>query len=147
MKYLYPLACILFFSSCNDNNNNKPIDEWELNKNTRILNNENSSYQEARRLAQANIGSFIKSFDNNRDSLEFYIKAGFSDERGAENMWVRVYSVGDSMLGVLDNNPITIRKNRLGDSVVVNIIEIVDFSIYKGDSVIQGNYLNQVLEK
>ncbi len=62
-------------------------------------------------------------------------------------MWVRVYSVGDSMLGVLDNNPITIRKNRLGDSVVVNIIEIVDFSIYKGDSVIQGNYLNQVLEK
>lgn len=148
MKYLIFLAItLLCLLSCADKNA-APINKWELDTNTRSLNVTNPSYQEARQLAQADISRFVELFRVKSDSLEFYIKTSFSDEMGVEHMWVSVYSVeGDSVLGTVDNDPIKIQKKQFGDSVIVNIRDIGDFSVYKGDSIIFGDYLNQALSK
>ncbi|WP_165929493.1 DUF2314 domain-containing protein [Pseudocnuella soli] len=122
--------------------------KWERDSNTRAIRTTDQAYLYSVSKAQAELATFTSIFSQRHDSLDFYIKASFTDENGTEHMWVDVYSIlKDTAFGTLGNDAIKVKYLQFGDSVNIALNKIEDFTIYKNDSVIAGDFLNQALSK
>ena len=152
MKYTYSIIISIIFSLSNFScNQNKPeeikSESWDV-KNTRIV----ESYDEVNRIAiknaQDSLGLFFDLYsENKKNSFEFYIKSKFSDGKGIENMWSKVNSIiSDTFFATLDNEPLKLANIKLGDHIKVVKENVEDWSIYDGDSLLFGNFIQRHLK-
>jgi uncharacterized protein YegJ (DUF2314 family) len=91
--------------------------------------------------------AFQAASDEDRET--FACKIGFSDEgqEQSEFMWVSIKSIdGETISGVLDNEPISVKSVKLDDTVTFKLEELNDWLYYK-DGKAQGGFTVKVLEE
>ena len=71
------------------------------------------------------------------------------DDEGQEWMWVEVmrWPAGESLDGVLQNDPFYIRALKAGARVKVKVADIFDFILYKADGTSEGNETGKLIEQ
>ena len=69
---------------------------------------------------------FQKNFDKYSLGVGSFVKKCFNDNGETEHMWVKITSLlGDAIIGILDNEPISVKNVKYRDSVKVKFDEIV----------------------
>ena len=141
--------CGLIIQSCAPKKSNQEAEvEPEPESNIRGLIAGDPNVQKAFEKAQEELPHFIGEF--NRLSTDpdymFYIKTKFNQDDKVEHMWSFVIEQGDNNVkSVLDNEPRDLTNVGLGDPLQVSFGEIEDLIILKGDSILVGNYLSQIM--
>lgn len=101
-------------------------------------------------IAEARKGwpEFLEAFAARKPGEHFSVKAGFTEGREIEHMWVDVEAVeGDSARGKLGNKPVKLQKIHLGDEVTVRASQVEDWAIHSEGRLVKGGFTTKVLEK
>jgi uncharacterized protein YegJ (DUF2314 family) len=136
---------LIITSSCNPKTSNEENQNtWDV-QNTKIVDSYDKINKFAINEAQDSLFFFIKLFNNRKkNGFEFYIKSKFSDEANIENMWSIVYAVRyDTLLTILDNVPLKLINFKINDTIKVTRGNVEDWAIYKGDSVLYGDFIRR----
>lgn len=106
--------------------------------------------EQAKIEALTKIDFFIESFNkhSNDTVYMFSLKKDFVENGEHEHMWVIVKKIeNNKFVGILDNEPQTIRDYRLGDKVTMNKEEIEDWVIYNSTTQeMEGGYSIKVFQ-
>lgn len=125
----------------------KIVENWDQ-ENTRDVTVNDVTYLKAIEKAKENLPQFIdllKSEEKNR--YDFYIKAKFSESINTEHLWFVVDTLkGKRFSATLDNVPLNLKNIKLNDKVEIQISDIEDWIIYRGDSIISGNYIAKTIK-
>lgn len=145
LKYLLVIltSLTLFSSACNSNKNKeKQQKNWDV-ENTKIVTSFEEINQLAIKEAQDSLSLFLTLLGERRkNNFDFFIKSKFSDGENTEHMWSLVSSVqNDTIFAVLNNVPLRLKIFKLDDKVKVEKGKVEDWSVYKGDSVLYGNFI------
>ena len=128
-------------------NSNKKTDDWDK-ENTREVEVNDTIYGNAIGKAKENLPAFLESLRQRQvNSYDFYIKSRYSDGKEAEHMWFIVDTLKkESLIGILDNVPLKLKNIKLNDKLEIKFSEIEDWVIYKGDSIVAGNYIAKTIK-
>ena len=151
MKYCFStilkitIFLILITIGCNSNKENP--NNWDID-NTREVQVSDTIYNNAIIKAKQNLPLFINLLKKRElNKYDFYIKSKFSDGEEAEHMWFIVNNLENkSVIAALNNVPLNLKNIKLNDKVEIQFSEIEDWIIYKGDSIIAGNYIANTME-
>ncbi len=139
------LSIIMLIGSCNTKKSEeKKTNNWDV-ENTKMV----ESYDEINKLAikdaQDSLAFFLELFDHRqKNGFEFYIKSRFSDVKNIEHMWSIVKSVkSDTLFATLDNVPLKLTNIKRKDEVKVTKENVEDWSVYKGDYVLYGDFIKK----
>lgn len=146
MKYCFStihkitIFLILITIGCNSNKENP--NNWDID-NTREVQVNDSTYNNAIKKAKQNLPLFVELLkDRELNKYDFYIKSRHTDGKEAEHMWFAIDDLKNkSVIGILDNIPLKLKNIKLNDKVEIQFSEIEDWVIYKGDSIVAGNYI------
>src|SRR5690606_21169352 len=145
---MYKILCFLLLSftiiSCKTTTKSE---NWDV-KNTRNIDVTDSTYLAKNDEARKNLPSLLKSLDNKKsNNYDFYVKAQFSERENTEHLWFAVQNLNNANLtAILDNVPLNLKNLKLGDTIKLSKNKIEDWIIYKGDSILAGNYLGKVIQ-
>ncbi len=114
-------------------------DDQEMNQ---IINN-----------ARNTTDQFLTAMQNPADDeSNFIIKYPFKTDEGSEleveHMWITdITKENNEYYGILNNEPVYIKKMKIGDKVKFDIKKISDWMYYKGEKIIGGKSAKYLLEK
>ncbi|HOH36266.1 MAG TPA: DUF2314 domain-containing protein [Spirochaetota bacterium] len=114
-------------------------DDQEMNQ---IINN-----------ARNTTDQFLTAMQNPADDeSNFIIKYPFKTDEGSEleveHMWITdITKENNEYYGILNNEPVYIKKMKIGDKVKFDIKKISDWMYYKGEKIIGGKSVKYLLEK
>jgi len=90
---------------------------------------------------------FANAFAEKHPDQIFAVKAAFQDGEFTEHMWIRVFKIEDEYLqGVLDNDPVHLRKYARGLRVRLRVKALSDWMYTDGERLV-GGFTNQPLDK
>ncbi len=139
------LFLIILLSSCNSKKSEgNKTSNWDV-ENTKIVESYDKTNELAIKEAQDSLTFFLELFSHRqKNGFEFYIKSKFSDEKNIENMWSIVKSVqSDTLFATLNNAPLKLINFKLNDDVKVTKGNVEDWTVYKGDSVLYGDFIRK----
>ena len=139
------LFLIILLSSCNSKKSEgNKTSNWDV-ENTKIVELYDKTNELAIKEAQDSLTFFLELFSHRqKNGFEFYIKSKFSDEKNIENMWSIVKSVqSDTLFATLNNAPLKLVNFKLNDDVKVTKGNVEDWTVYKGDSVLYGDFIRK----
>ena len=146
---MYKKLCFLLLSlaiiSCKSN---KQTENWDV-KNTRNIDVTDSIYLAKIKEARKNLPTFFASLeDRTINSYDFFVKAKISDsQKNTEHMWFAVHNRNnENLIVILDNVPLNLKNVKLGDTLEIHENQIEDWIVYKGDSIVAGNYLGKLIQ-
>ena len=62
-------------------------------------------------------------------------------------MWFAVHNRNnENLIVILDNVPLNLKNVKLGDTLEIHENQIEDWIVYKGDSIVAGNYLGKLIQ-
>lgn len=139
------LTTTLIYGSCNQNQGHNSRNDWDKN-NIRKINSDDTDYKIAIKIAQENIDIFDSVFRTVDTNLRFLIKKKFSDGEIIGHMWVIVDSFSKGKYyGILDNIPNCLGNIHYQGNVEIERIEIEDWMIYEGNTLLIGNFISNEL--
>jgi uncharacterized protein YegJ (DUF2314 family) len=90
---------------------------------------------------------FVGAFEARRPDQVFSVKVRLAEGRAVEFMWLSVSALeGDYLYGSLDNEPVGLRKLRLGSRIRSRVDEINDWTYLDGGA-FRGGFTIDVLRK
>ena len=142
---LFLILPALIISSCDTKKTSDTKDQsWDL-KNTRIVESYDEINASAIKNAQDSLFLFIELFKSKQSkSTDFFIKSKFTDGEHIENIWSIVKSMkADTLFAILDNEPLKLTNIKLNDKIEVLKGNVEDWTIYNGDSLLYGNFIQR----
>jgi uncharacterized protein YegJ (DUF2314 family) len=121
---------------------NKNSENWDV-QNTRMLVVSEQPYIEAINKARKDFPIFLNHLKNrNQNHFDFYIKSKYSEGDIVENIWFVVDTLkAETFISRLANVPLKLKNIKLDDTLEIRKNEVIDWVIYKGDSLVIGNYI------
>lgn len=150
MNKVYVSILLLFLISilgCRPKPFDSKQDNWDK-QNTRGINVNDEAYQQAIKDAKDSLPFFVGQFHTGgANHEEFYVKLRFEEGNKVEHMWLQVISVEkNSIQAVVDNVPEYLTNVKYKDSLWTSVNRVEDWAIYKGDSLLQGDFINKHLD-
>ncbi len=124
-------------------------EKWD-SENTRDLYPSDDRVQKATSQTKFQLYRFVSYFRDHKDDTEwdFYIKTSFTENGATEHMWSTVYlEDSNNFYAILDNVPQWMENVEYLDSLIIPMEEVEDFIVYKGDSIVAGDFLSQYLKE
>ena len=91
---------------------------------------------------------FVVAFSKREPNVAYAVKAKFTDGQTNEWMWVQVKSItGNTVTGVLDNEPIDVKNVRVGQTVTKTLAEIDDWIVGRDGRIAQGGFTTKAMEQ
>lgn len=149
MKYKFLLLLVIVSLYSCSGGSPRPVDIWEKEKNTRGLDVNDNIYLQAIQRAQSTLPTFVRLLNARQiNGWQYFVKTRFTDGDNLEHMWVEADTVKDDVIfGFLENDPIKVRNIQYRAKVQIKFKDVEDYTIYQGDSVILGNFINHALQK
>jgi uncharacterized protein YegJ (DUF2314 family) len=89
---------------------------------------------------------FVTAFARRRPEQKFAVKAGISDGRHVEYLWLTVQHLKDGIHGQVDNEPVELTSVCLGSKVRVPVEELTDWLYTDGDEM-KGGFTVKVIQE
>jgi uncharacterized protein YegJ (DUF2314 family) len=88
---------------------------------------------------------FVAAFEARQEGQHFAVKSRFSEGEEVEWMWTGVTAIEqDHVLGLLDNDPVSLKKVKSGSRVRVAIADLGDWMYTRGEE-LQGGFTVKVV--
>lgn len=82
---------------------------------------------------------FVAAFEGRQPNQTFAVKAPFEEDGKIEFMWLQVTGIENDMIyGILDNDPISIKKVKSGSKVRIPCQELNDWAYSEGERLVGG---------
>ncbi len=90
---------------------------------------------------------FVAAFTQRRDDQQFSAKGPFREGDNSEFMWIMVTAIeGEEIVGELGNDPVNLKKLKIGDPVRMKLVDLNDWIIVGGDEM-TGGFTIKVLQQ
>jgi uncharacterized protein YegJ (DUF2314 family) len=88
---------------------------------------------------------FVAAFEKRKEGEHFAVKSRFTEGEEVEWMWSSVTAIeNDVILGVLDNDPVDIKKIKAGSRVRIPVADVGDWVCVRGDDM-EGGFTIKVV--
>lgn len=107
---------------------------------------ENVELREASEEARRRWHEFTRAYARRSPEQLFAVKAPFTDGEFIEHMWIKVVKIeGEFLQGVLDNDPMSLKKYKRGMRVRLRVKALSDWMYSEGEELI-GGFTNKALD-
>jgi uncharacterized protein YegJ (DUF2314 family) len=113
-----------------------------------IVHDDDPRIAAATRKAKDLMSEFFRAWDERGDDPRpFFVKAGFTDQNGTEQMWAIVQAIENgTVYARLDNDPRHVCCVRRGSIVRLKVGDLNDFMYFEGDKV-RGGFTDEVIRR
>jgi uncharacterized protein YegJ (DUF2314 family) len=137
MRTIFFVLLVLTIQGCQDSRGNV--------KKPKQINIDDVYYQSIVQRAKDSLGFFVKHIESHNDSAYGYmVYKSFRQAGAVEYLWLWVSGYdGRDFTCILNSKPYFVDRLKQGDTLQVKREEVTDWTIYKHDSVIYGNFIDR----
>ncbi len=134
-------------AGCKNTPEEQAPDDLFNEEGVRMIDEDDAYLQESIRITENNLPIFISQFEENKDPDRWFMaKLELHEGEYEEHIWIEILDLdGKTSKGLLANEPFSFERLKYLDTVYFNIYKAEDIIITKGDSIIFGNYLENLL--